>query len=202
MQSTENPESTRRQRAQMYDTKVWDRFLALLNPDRDLAAVEYQRVYRTLLTFFRSRGCFDPEHCADDTIDRTMKRIDEVRSLLPFMRGVARRVVWEVSRNRRIQLGADVLNRVASREIDSLEMLLRERRLKCLDCCLQRLSSADREFVLAYHSCEKEEKAETKKMMAKAFGISVGSLRVRAFRLRREIGGRFRVMFPEERVDV
>jgi DNA-directed RNA polymerase specialized sigma24 family protein len=202
MQNTENLETKDDHRVRSSNMGAWDRFLTLFNPDRDLAAVEYEKVRQTLLTFFRSRGCWDPEQCADETVDRTMRHIDEVRRLIPFMRGVARRVASEVLRTRQNQLGANELNRLVSTRVYSDEKVTRERHLECLDRCLQLLAPADREFILAYHGHEKAEKIEIKKCMAKSFGISREGLRVRAFRLRRELAGRFRAMCPAERVVV
>src|ERR1017187_9272095 len=114
MRNAENPETKDGYRNRSSSREAWDRFLTLFNSDRDLAAVEYEKVRQTLLGFFRSRGCWDPEQCADETVDRTVRRIDEVRCLIPFMRGVARRVASEALRSRQNQLGADELNRVVS----------------------------------------------------------------------------------------
>jgi len=200
MQYTENSEIEEGHRAWSYGMEAWDRFLALLDPDRDLAAVEYEKVRRALLSFFRSRGCSDPEQCADETIDRTIRRIGEVRCLVPFMRGVARRVASEVLKRRQVQLGATELNRLVATGVYSAEKVARERCLERLDRCLQLLAPADREFILAYHCHEKAEKIENKKVWAKSFGISRESLRVRAFRLRRELAGQFRAMCPVEHV--
>ena len=202
MRNAENPETKDGHRNRSSSREAWDRFLTLFNSDRDLAAVEYEKVRRTLLIFFRSRGCWDPEQCADETVDRTVRRIEEVRCIIPFMRGVARWVAAEVLRNRQIQLGENALNRLVSTRASSDEKVIRERHLEYLDRCLQFLAPADREFILAYHCHEKAERTENKKFMAKSFGISREGLRVRAFRLRRELAGRFRAMCPAERVVV
>jgi len=172
--------------------EAWNRFLALLNLDREAAAVEYEKIYRKLLTFFRSRGCWDAEECADETIDRTVRRIDEVRVLIPFMLGVARRVASEFLRSRPMQLAEFQMNRLVAPSANSDETAASERRLECLEHCLQLLAPADREFILAYYSHEKAEKIESKKFMAKLFDISRENLRVRAFRLRRELARSFR----------
>jgi hypothetical protein len=200
MKDTENPETKDDHRTRSQE--AWDRFLTLLNPDRDLAAVEYERLRQASLTFFRSRGCWDPELCADETVDRTVRRIDEVQCLIPFMRGVARRVASEVLKSRQIQLGPKELNRLVPTGVTSAEKVARERHLECLDHCLQLLAPTDREFILAYHYTEKAEKIENKKLMAESLGISRAGLRVRAYRLRRELARRFRAMCPAERLVV
>jgi DNA-directed RNA polymerase specialized sigma24 family protein len=200
MENTRDPQSKGPRRTSSFDAEAWERFMTLLNPDRDLAALEHERVRQTLVTFFRSRHCWDPEQCADETIDRTVRRIEEVQYLLPFMRGVARNVALELQRSRQLQLGANHLKLLVSTPIDSADIIDHERHLQYLERCLQFLAPADREFILAYHCYDKAEKIELKKTMAQSFGISRQLLRVRAHRLRRQLARRFRAMCPAERV--
>jgi DNA-directed RNA polymerase specialized sigma24 family protein len=202
MQNAENPETKDDNRTWSSNMETWERFLTLLNPNHDLAAVEYERVRRKLLAFFSSRGCWDPEQCADETVDRSMRRIDEVRCLIPFMRGVARRVALEVLKSREVQLGPNELNRLVSTRVYSDERVMRERHLEYLDRCLQLLAPADRKFILAYHCHDQGNRVENKKIMARSLGISREGLRVRAFRLRRDLARLFRAICPAERVVV
>jgi len=178
------------------NTEAWEHFLFLLHPDHDSAGVEYEKVRRKLLTLFRSRGCWDPEQCVDETIDRTIRRIDEVQSLHPFLLGVARRVASEVLRGRSRQLCVDDLNELAAPTSLLPDNAVRERQLDCLDRCLEALSPLDREFLLAYYCHEGGEKIRNKKVMANSFGIGRNNLRVRAFRLKGKLAEKFRTICP------
>ena len=129
MESAENPQPKNDRRTCSDDVEAWNRFLALLNPDRNLAAVEYERVRQTFVAFFRSRRCWDPEQCADQTIDRTVRRIGEVRCLIPFMRGVARYVALEFARSRQIQPGINQLNLLVSTPVYSDDNVIHEQHL-------------------------------------------------------------------------
>ncbi len=73
-------------------------FLAYLDPDQDRAGEKYEELRRKLTTFFRCNGFWNAEDHVDETIDRTIRRLGEVRELMPFIRGVARHVASEVRR--------------------------------------------------------------------------------------------------------
>jgi hypothetical protein len=78
--------------------KAFDQLLAQLHIDREQAAQEYERVRRRLLEFFDEWGCLSPEDCADETMNRIARIIDEgmeVRDLNScYFLGEARPVLW------------------------------------------------------------------------------------------------------------
>ena len=198
MERTTSPQPKNGCRRRSHDAEAWNRFLAILNPDRDMAALEYERVRQSFMTFFRARGCCDPEQLADETVDRTVRRIDEVRCLIPFMRGVARHVALEHSKSRQIQPSTDQLKLLSADPVHAEDKMIHEQNLEYLERCLQFLPPGDREFILAYHCYDKKaDKIELKKTMARSFGISREGLRSRAYRLRRELARRFRAMCCE-----
>ena len=66
------------------DLKGWtlspqsfDLLLSALHADRDRAGEEYERLRRTLVTFFDWRGCAFPEELADETFNRAARRLEE-----------------------------------------------------------------------------------------------------------------------------
>jgi DNA-directed RNA polymerase specialized sigma24 family protein len=83
--------------------KAWDltresfeKFLALLDADRELAAEEYEQIRRKLVKIFQWRGSTSPEDHADETINRVARKIEEgetIRNLRSYVGGVAR-LVW------------------------------------------------------------------------------------------------------------
>jgi hypothetical protein len=52
---------------------------------------------------------------------------------------------------------------------------------------LGQLSRQERDLALEFYKQEKAEKIENKKRMAEAMGITIGTLRVRAYRVRKRL---------------
>ena len=66
-------------------------------------------------------------------------------------------------------------------EIEEEGAALRE---DCLLSCLQELTSEKRELILGYYAKEKQAKIDHRTEMAKRLGLTVETLRVRAYRIR------------------
>ena len=56
----------------------FERLLFRLDPDVDRAALEYEQLRRTLVKFFDWRGGWPPDECADETLDRLARKLEEV----------------------------------------------------------------------------------------------------------------------------
>src|SRR5215475_12919196 len=81
----------------------FDRLLACLDSDRDIAADRYLRIRRDLVRLFEWRGCYTPDDYADETINRCARKIDrgeEIRDLATYSIGVARMLLREMRRDR------------------------------------------------------------------------------------------------------
>jgi RNA polymerase sigma factor (sigma-70 family) len=167
-------------------------FLGYLHADREQAGAQYERIRRTLLTFFRCNGCLSAEDAVDETIDRVIRRLGEVEveNLMPFIRGVARRVASELHKSEKEVSLADVSepfqsgNRAGSE--DSEEM---ERRIRCLEQSLRRLDEDHRELITQWYLYDRSQKIENKRRLAALWGASPAALRVRAFRARQQLLG-------------
>jgi DNA-directed RNA polymerase specialized sigma24 family protein len=57
-------------------------------------------------------------------------------------------------------------------------------RTECLLSCLRKLTSEKRELILGYYAKEKQVKIDHRTEMAKRLGLTVETLRVRAYRIR------------------
>src|SRR5262245_7605671 len=166
-----------------------DAFLARLDPDRERAGALYEEIRLTLVAYFRINGCTDVEGLADETLDRAARRSTEIDvvDVRQFVRGVARNLICEVRRAPRPIALRDVasVSRADPEELEDTEAA--ESRLRCLERCVKRCSPDMRALVLEYYQHDKGEKIANKKRMAERLGISAGTLRVRAFRARREL---------------
>src|SRR5262245_59333694 len=91
--------------------KAFTKLLAKLSADPEVAGVEYEELRRRLIKFFEWRGAFFPEDLADETLNRTARKIDEgeeiEKNVAALALGVAHFVFLETSRrpdNRRTTL--------------------------------------------------------------------------------------------------
>ena len=178
----------------------FDKLLAFLDPDRDLAARKYEIIRKKLITFFQCRGCSAPEDYTDLTFNRVAKRIDEgveiyATNPLSFFYGVARKVLQEPLDNlSRKSISLDdpsVFTNVSQdpaevnqREAQSVQL---EQELECLERCLKRLPSKNRDLILRYYQGETSVKINNRKKIAEQLGIPLNALRIRALRIREKL---------------
>lgn len=163
----------------------FEEILAWLNPDREVAGEIYVQLCADLTKLFMWGRCADPEGLTDEVFDRVAKKVHEVR---PGYVGDPRLYFLAVANNlikenyRKIKTHASLseieLARQFTTENDDADIH------DCLDECLQKLSSDQRELIMEYYAKEKQAKIDHRSELAERFGISVETLRVRVFRIR------------------
>jgi RNA polymerase sigma factor (sigma-70 family) len=187
----ENPIGGGIQRAKWVLTeRALQQFLAYLDPDQDRAGEKYEEIRRKLMTFFRCNGFWNAEDHVDETMDRVIRRLSEVeiRDLMPFIRGVAKHVASEVRRRAPKEIPVESTLELASpSQTDEKGERRFSRRLECVYKCADRLPPGDREIILQYYQYDKSQKIENKRTLAAVFGITAATLRVRAFRARKQL---------------
>ena len=165
---------------------AFDGLLALLGRDRDVAADRYLEIRRNLVRLFEWRGCTTPEEYADETINRCARKIADgevIRDVATYCIGIARKLLLEMGRDRARQpwpLDDAPEPQVAVQEPDCD----RDRHVECLRLCLGRLSADDRQLILSYYQGDKRDKIDNRSGLSRTLGISAGTLRMRALRLR------------------
>jgi DNA-directed RNA polymerase specialized sigma24 family protein len=169
--------------------KAFDQFLSLLDLDRDRAGESYEALRRNLIQLFIWRGCRDPESHADETINRVIRKIDEgeeVRDVIAYAHGVARRLLLEVfKKQEREQIGIDDLPPLVAQPEEQDD----ETGVLCLRRCLNRLPEESRQLIVLYYQGEKSAKIENRKRLAEGLSVTLGALRYRAFDLRQRLQG-------------
>jgi DNA-directed RNA polymerase specialized sigma24 family protein len=90
-------------------------FLEWLNPDRDRAGEEYERLRFRLCTFFSQRRCSFADELADETINRVILKSSEERieNKIAYCYGVAKNVFRESLRKERPHLDIDEVDLAA-----------------------------------------------------------------------------------------
>lgn len=167
---------------------AFDRFLGMLNPDRELAGVAYESIRRRLIKIFLARGVSTAEELADETIDRVISRTEDLAGLSgssvePYVYGVANFLFREYLKKRgnKVDLGK-AKNISTSRGIEEADHVY-----ECLERCLQELPPAQRELLLLYYDSDKRAKIERRKKMASDLGLSDNALKIRVYRLRSQL---------------
>jgi len=159
----------------------FDSLLAWLDPDRECAGSKYENIRAGLLRIFVSKGFNDAEDLVDDSINRVITRLPDIKDNYygepaHYFRGVARNVIRETGRRK------EVLAEAAPVSVDT--ETVEDDEFECLDACLELLPEKKREFILSYYVHEGHDKIEDHKRMAKELGITKNALRGRAHHLR------------------
>lgn len=164
------------------DRESFNRLLKWLDPDREAAGAKYEDIRFRLIKIFMRKGCIVPEELADETINRVAKRVAEIekdyagdKSL--YFYGVARNVFREHFK--------PIRNPLPMPAPDPAEVI--EANHICLERCLDRLDPSSRDFILQYYAEERRAKIDKRKGLAEKFGVSVGTLRMRAFRIKESL---------------
>lgn len=158
----------------------FDSLLTWLGGDRESGAAKYETIRAGLLRVFISRGFSDAEDLADETINRVVTRLPDIRETYDgeparYFHGVARNIIRETLRRKEIS------GEVAAVWVDP-QPTSEER--ECLERCLQQLPAEKRELILDYFLYEGHEKVEHHKSLAAELGISEGALRGRVHHIR------------------
>lgn len=165
----------------------FDSLLAWLNSDRDLAGRKYQTIHSGLVRVFISKGFNNAEDLADETINRAIRRLPDIRERFVgepanYFHGIARNIIRENKHPKEI-----VCNIVDVR----VELKPDEREEHdCLGHCLQDLPTGKRDLILGYYLYEGHEKIEHHRNMAKQLNITVGAFRNRAHQIRMNLKSR------------
>jgi DNA-directed RNA polymerase specialized sigma24 family protein len=164
---------------------AFERFLSCLDADIEHAGEKYEAIRRKLVKYFDWRGAHFPEECADETLDRVVRKLEAgetIRDIPTYCHGIARLVFLETLKkpdNRRV--GLDELSSVAA------PPALREDEGAKQDCfarCLGGLPVESRQLLLQYYQDELREKINNRQAMADSLRIPLNALRSRVQRLR------------------
>jgi RNA polymerase sigma factor (sigma-70 family) len=177
--------------------EAFDKLLASLNPNREIAASRYESIRKKLISFFTCRHCPYPEDCADMTINRVARKISAGEAVFKsdaskYFFGVAYKLLKEQwkdpSRNFTPLDETPSVNTLSVSPPDlqgqEWEQLQLERQIECLEKCLERLPADSRELITHYYEGEKGAKIENRKRLAERLGIQPNALRIRAQRIR------------------
>ncbi len=166
-------------------TTAFARLLGRLHPDADAAAAEFENLRRTLMRFFDWRGAGSGDECADETLDRLCRRLEEgadIGDIRSYAYGIARLVLLE---RRRRPTFTDLDGAPEPYELHPAAMRIPDDSLReCFDTCLSRMNPESRAVLLEYYEGERRKRIDNRCRMAAARGLSDNALRSRVQRLR------------------
>ena len=169
---------------------AFDTLLANLGGEPELAAERYEELRRMLVKFFEWRGTSYPEECADETLNRVARKIDEgliVQNIFAYCYGIARLVFleWAKSPDRKgVSLDEVTPTQAALEwEVEEEEDL----ELECFEECLRTLPTDSREVIVKYYKEEKQAQIDHRRQLAESLGIPLNALRSRAQRTRQKL---------------
>ncbi len=167
---------------------AFERLMRWLGPDEERAGQKYESIRNRLIAMFKARRCVFAEDLADATIERVARKLSDLTFRFSgdpalFCFGVAKKIYLENQR----QILLDHRISAASPASDPINPDL-EDMLKELDAALSTISQSDRELILDYYSggCERN-KINHRRALARQLGIGSNTLRLRVFRIRKEI---------------
>ena len=153
--------------------ETFDKLLRWLNPDREKAAKKYQTIQFRLVRIFAAKGCMDPEDLVDESFNVAAIKIDwllenYVGDPALYIHGIAKKIFLEPKPR-------PLPNPPPSPDYDELE-----RRSKCLDRCLERITTGDeRILVIRYHEHDKQERIRARRQIAEDLGLTLNALRIK-----------------------
>jgi DNA-directed RNA polymerase specialized sigma24 family protein len=164
----------------------FDNLLEWLDPDRDRAAEKYEMIRQSLIQIFIWKRCSEPESLADETLDRVMSQVPELRKTYvgnpsAYIHAVAKNLLREQTRAPAVQLETLAPGNPATTDIQN------EKMYGCLERCLSNLSPYSRDLILGYYDKEHAKKVSHRNDLAQRLGISVNQLRIRVYRIRKTL---------------
>ena len=187
-------ETTRGERA--LTPLAFKRLLEWLDGGIDSRGKTYLEMRRRLVSYFDRRNRLSADELADETLNRIARTLEQsgaIRVTPParYCYVVARFILLEDVRRERMHIRVDDPQRldlpsdwrrgIADRDPN---LALREQRLDCLDCCLQKLQPEQRDLVVEYYRDTLREKIDRRRDLAKRLGITMNALALRAWRIR------------------
>lgn len=167
----------------------FDKLLALLGEDRELAGKKYESLRSRLIKFFEWRGSKTPEEHTDETLNRTARKLVEgvvINNVNNFVGGVARRLIFEMleTREREQKALGKLSEPITVIEIEDEET---DPRLGCFRSCLNELPEDQRRLIIDYYREDERTRIAQRKSLSEKLGIPLNALRIRAHRLRTQL---------------
>ncbi len=170
--------------------EAFDDLMTWLGSNGEVPGEKYEHIRQSLVQLFVWNECSDAEDLADEAFNRVTRKVSELMidysgDPALYFYGVAKKMLQERRRQDNLRRESQLDSRLStynnhqsnnSHEIDQ--------KFECLEKCIQELLPENRELIINYYQHEKRAKIDFRREIAVEMGIDVGSLRVKAFRIR------------------
>lgn len=182
--------------AQTGPAQTFQRLLEWLDDGLDSEGQKYLEMRRRLVAYFERKNCPRADELADETLNRVARRLAEEGTIAGdgparYCYITARFVFMEHLRAREkessIQGELQRRNSVPGPIQEDEAAVVREQRLRCLDRCMKNLDIHNRDLILSYYAGKRRTKIENRRGLAKALGITINALAIRACRIRDQL---------------
>lgn len=175
---------------------AFTRLLAWLDDGVDSHGDRYLEMRRRLVSYFDRRNRPDADGLADETLNRVSRTLEQTGAIATrpparYCYVIARFVLLEDLRRNRRHVPFDEPRSVEASRVRSTRpdesaerLMLREQRLDCLDHCLGRLKSAQRDLAIEYYRDARRQRINRRRDLARRLGITMNALAIRACRIR------------------
>jgi len=169
-------------------TESFELLLSKFSPNKTEAGLAYTRLREALVRFFQLKGDSMPDKAADTTLDRVAVKLSEsteIEDITKYSFGVARFIFLERLRqvkkeNLSVKSYYQETGFQPAEEQDDALFFLKE--------CLGGLQREENLLIVNYFADLPYEKLiERRRKLAEEFEISLNQLRVKVFRLRRQL---------------
>jgi DNA-directed RNA polymerase specialized sigma24 family protein len=173
---------------------VFRKFLEWLDQGSDSNGERYLEMRRRLLRYFDHKRCLASDDLADETLNRVARRLEEQGTITEatpaqYCYIVAKFVFLEYLRQAHPQadtsesnLSSVALARAAHPAPEAAEA--EEKRMQCLEQCLEMLIPEERDLILEYYRGEQREKIRQRRQLAEQLALTLNALSIRACRIR------------------
>lgn len=170
---------------------AFNTLLKWLDSGVDSGGFHYLEIRRRLILYFDRKNCTCSDELADETLNRVARRLEEegeIQSDMPvrYCYIVARFVFLESLRKRNLQevVVDDRLHSTFEFNEDKKET---QQRAECLERCMNKLTHAERELIIAYYQGSCRTKIENRRAIATRLKITMNALTIRACRIREKL---------------
>ena len=170
------------------------RLLRRLDSDASKAGISYLSLRHRAAKLFAWNGCYPAEDLAAEALERVARKLqkEEVHDIVAFTLKVVQLMCFEfyrhAKRERSIEDLAAVLPSTSPEpERDIIERIDHDMWLKYLRACLSTLAEEDRGLILRFYGAEEMKNKDHRRMLAEERGLQLGTLRVRANRIRERL---------------
>ncbi len=175
-------------------------FLGWLDEGVESNGERYLEMRRRLVRYFDCRNCRSPDDLADETLNRVARKLEEKGEIVGASPAhycfiVARLVFLESTRGRELRAASlddterssKIVASLAAPSEPSMDATAKEKLFTCLERCLSKLRTQDRELILEYYRGEQREKIDRRSQMATHLGLTLNALSIRACRIRSKL---------------